>query len=102
MVRDIEVKEKGNLPFLFSYRAIKELNKAGIKDGLESIEKAAFLGFKYGHIKRNQTITFKEEDIEEWFDDDISLIGKITEIIQEVMQDFEKETEGKKKALKKV
>lgn len=99
MVRDLTVDGQ-NKPFLFSYRAIKELNKAGIKDGLESLERAAFLGFKFGAIKRNLPVDFTEATIEEWFDEDLSLIGDIKEIIEETMADFEKSSGGKKKTLK--
>lgn len=100
MVREIKAGGKDR-PFLFAYRAIKQLNKAGLTDGLESVEKAAYWGFYFGSVKRGLTPDFDESTIEEWFEDDISLIGEITEVITEVMGEFESATEGKKKALAK-
>jgi hypothetical protein len=98
MVREIKAGGKTR-PFLFAYRAIKQLNKDGVTNGLESLEKAAYWGFYFGAVKRGQTPDFEESVIEEWFEEDIALIGEISEVITEVMADFESATEGKKKPL---
>lgn len=106
MIRFIDITEEGqkkNLPFLFSYRAIRDLNKAGITAGFETIEKAAYLGFYYGHLKQNKQVpSFTEETIAEWFEEDFALITQITEIVQEASVQITDAAEGKTKTLKKV
>jgi len=71
-------------PFLFSYKAIKELSKTNTEgtDELDQVELMAFIGFKHGAIKEKEEVDFELSDMEDWFEEDLSLLATITQVIE--------------------
>ena len=51
---------------------------------MEQTELMAFLGFKYGAIKEGIALDFELSSIEEWLEDDFSLLSVITATIDEM------------------
>lgn len=84
-----------NKPFLFSYLAIAEMQKADFSNKNE-MEYLAFLGFKYGAIKHakekgvDPQINFTEEDIKDWFEDDLEAFFEVVEVIGDMKPKLEK------------
>lgn len=94
ILKHIKVGGKAK-PFLFSYLAITEMQKADLKEKNE-MEYLAYLGFKYGAIKvakdagKPAEIDFKEEDIADWFEDDLDSYFEVVEVIAEMKPKLEK------------
>lgn len=76
-------------PFLFSYRATRELAETDLSEK-DELEFMAYLGFKYGAIKENQEPTFNEQDIPDWFEDDMSSFIEVQKALQEMQPEMEK------------
>lgn len=86
-------------PFRLSYKAIKELkaeqkkNPEIVHDETAYAEFQIFLGFKHGALKEGQEIDFKLSDMEDWIDEDMSIMSQYTDIVS---KNHPEET-GKKK-----
>lgn len=84
-IQNIEAGGKQR-PFLFSYKAIKELSSMPLQSmsEMEQMEVMAFLGFKYGAVKEGLKVDFKQADIENWLEDDLSLLGELQIMIDDM------------------
>lgn len=88
-------------PFRISYKVIKEATRLCEEDkgldtrngGLDNAELYFFLGFKYGALKEGKEVDFSQSDIVDWMDDDLSLLGKLTGLLDKALP----QQEGKKK-----
>lgn len=101
MITRIKVGEKER-PFLFSYRAIKESERAEksanqsvkegekpmIEDEFEVIERNIYLGFKYGALAVNQEPDFTPATIANWLDEDLTLVHRCMMAIAESKKKF--------------
>lgn len=98
MLRTVKAGGKDR-PFLFAYRAIRDLERGEKPKGLDQVELAGYYGFKYGAIAQKQEVDFKQEDVAEWIEQDVSLIVELKTIIAEATETFVKDlSEGKPKA----
>lgn len=75
------------LPFLFSYRALKELTQSGkineTTPEMDQLEYTAWLGFKYGAIKKEKEFSLAQEALVEIFDEDPDVFLRVRELVEE-------------------
>ena len=86
-------------PFRFSLLAIKKLCKltesrlselAQVLDDIENIITMVHIGFEMGAKKEGVKIDFSRKDIEQWLDDDYSIIEQASEIFSNSMSNGKK------------
>ena len=86
-------------PFRFSLLAIKKLCKitesklselAQVLDDIENIITMVHIGFEMGAKKEGVKIDFSRKDIEQWLDDDYSIIEQASEIFSNSMSSGKK------------
>ena len=86
-------------PFRFSLLAIKKLCKitesklselAQVLDDIENIITMVHIGFEMGAKKEGIKIDFSRKDIEQWLDDDYSIIEQASEIFSNSMSSGKK------------
>ena len=86
-------------PFRFSLLAIKKLCKltesklselALVLDDVENIITMVHIGFEMGAKKEGVKIDFSRKDIEEWLDDDYSIIEQASDIFSNSMSSGKK------------
>ena len=79
-------------PFLFSYRAIRELANTDLTaaDADDELEVMSYLGFKYGAIKQAKhqnekaVLDFKPSDVADWFEEDLNSFLEVQQALQEM------------------
>ena len=86
-------------PFRFSLLAIKKLCKltesklselAQVLDDIENIITMVHIGFEMGAKKEGIKVDFSRKDIEQWLDDDYSIIEQASEIFSNSMSSGKK------------
>ena len=82
-------------PFLFSYRAIRELTTIDLS-GKDELEVMAFLGFKHGAVKeakeagKEAVLEFQVSDIADWWDEDLNAFIQTQQVLEEMKAQLEK------------
>ncbi|MCO6358544.1 hypothetical protein [Roseivirga pacifica] len=76
-------------PFLFSYKAIRDLAKVDLSIS-DEMEVMSYLGFKYGAIKEGIEVDFNQEDVADWFEGDLPSFFEVVEVIKAMQPMLEK------------
>ena len=86
MIEQIDINGVSH-PFLFSIRAVREIDRIEKKkedvDDFEMAFLMGWLGLKYGYLASKREIKFTREDFEGWVDVDPSILENISKIVVE-------------------